>query len=175
MKDYEYLDSKGIYLDEVNKKYPRVYQTLGYDTTLEIDGYNKPKVISSFEMMINGILTLLFMKPGQFPSIPDLGIDIESYLHEYADDPSIPSTIENQLNDQCNRLQYTGLDLACYIDHTVEGVPCLVIRITGTETLARGSESNRVYIGISYDKLNQLYVRKRYDAAQEVSSSRRIR
>ena len=175
MKDYEYLDEKGIYLDEVNKKYPRVYQPLGYDTTLAVDSFNKPKVISSFEMMINAILTLLFMKPGQFPSIPDLGIDIESYLHEYADDPTIPSTIENKLNDQCNRLQYTGLMFDCYFDHTSEGIACLVIKITGTEKLARGSQSNTVYIGISYDKLNQLYIRKRYDPSQQLEVSRRIR
>ena len=171
----DYIDSKGIYLDEVNKKYPRVYQPLGYDAVLAVDGYNKPKVISSFEMMVNAILTLLFMKPGQFPSIPDLGIDIESYLHEYADDPSIPSSIEVKLNDQCNRLQYTGLTFECFFDKTTEGIDCLVIKITGTETLARGSKGDTVYIGISYDKLNQLYVRKKYDSSKQTEVSRRIR
>lgn len=166
----DYIDPKGIYLDEVNKKFPKIYQPLGYDTPLEVDGYNKPKVISSFQMMVNAILTLLFMKPGQFPSIPELGIDIDSYLHEYADDPSIPSTIENKLNDQCNRLQYTGLSFECYFDRTVENIPCLVIKITGTDTLAYGTTGNVVYIGISYDKLNQLYIKRRYD-----STNRRIR
>ena len=59
-------------------------------------------------MCINSILTLLFMKPGQYPSIPELGIDIESYLHEYSDDRTIPQKIKTMLNDQCNRIEVTG-------------------------------------------------------------------
>ena len=164
----DYIDKKGIYLDEVNKRFPRVYQPLGYDTLLEVDNFNKPKVISSFELMVDAIITLLFMKPGQFPSIPDLGIDIESYLHEYADDRNIPSTIENKLNDQCNRLQYTGLSFNCYIDTTSDGIPCLVLKISGTENLTYGVQSNTVYVGISYDKLNELYVKKKYDKSNRV-------
>ena len=77
------MDEKGITLAEVSNRYPRRYQPLGYDAVLEVDDYGKPKIISTFEMAINAILTLLFMKPGQFPSIPDLGIDINSYLFEY--------------------------------------------------------------------------------------------
>ena len=162
------LDEKGITLAEVENKFPRRFQQLGYDAVLDLDDYGKPKVLSSFEMMINGILTLLFMKPGQFPSIPELGIDIDSYLHEYSDDKKIPMEIETKLNDQCNRLQYTGLTFNCYIDRkSIPGVDALVIKITGTETLARGCEGNIVYIGISYDKLNQLYVRKRYDSSNK--------
>ena len=163
----DYIDPKGITLDEVVKRYPRVYSPIGYDTPLELDAFNKPKVISSFEMAINAILTLLFMKPGQYPSVPELGIDIESYLHEYADDPKIPSSIESKLRDQCNQLELINLTFQCYFDKTVEGIPCLVIRITGSDTLAYGSQSNTVYIGISYDKLNQLYVHKRYDSKRQ--------
>jgi hypothetical protein len=108
------------------------------------------------------------MKPGQFPSIPELGIDINSYLLEYADDPRIPREIESKLNDQCNRLQYTGMTFECYIDNkTYPGTPALVIKVTATERLAKGSEGDIVYIGISYDKLNQLYVRKRYDSSNK--------
>lgn len=160
------LDPKGITLDEVSYRYPRYCQPLGYDAVLEVDDYGKPKVISSFELGINAILTLLFMKPGQFPSIPDLGIDINKYLFEYADDPKIPREIESKLNDQCNRLQYTGMTFECYIDNkTYPGTPALVIKVTGTEKLAKGAEGDVVYIGISYDKLNQLYVKKRYESS----------
>ena len=91
------LDEAGITLQEVNKKYPSRSQVLKYDTCMDYDAANKPKVISSFEMCVNMILTLLFMKPGQYPSIPELGINIESYLFEYADDPSIPREIKTKL------------------------------------------------------------------------------
>lgn len=156
------LDEKGIYLSEVDKRYPRSFQTLGYDVLMDTDSTYKPKVISTFEMCVNTILTLLYMKPGQYPSIPELGIDIESYLHEYVDDPNIPSEIKNKLIDQCNRIEVTGIQIDCYIDQTDDGTNALVIKITGTDKLGYGSPSSNVIIGISYDKLNRLYIRKSY-------------
>ena len=156
------LDEKGIYLAEVDKRYPRSFQTLGYDVLMDTDSTYKPKVISTFEMCVNAILTLLYMKPGQYPSIPELGIDIESYLHEYADDPNIPSEIKNKLTDQCNRIEVTGIQIDCYIEQTDDGTDALVVKVTGTDKLGYGSQSGNVIIGISYDKLNRLYVRKSY-------------
>ena len=156
------LDEKGIYLSEVDKRYPRSFQTLGYDVLMDTDSTYKPKVISTFEMCVNTIITLLYMKPGQYPSIPELGIDIESYLHEYADDPNIPSEIKNKLTDQCNRIEVTGIQIDCYIDQTDDGTNAVVVKVTGTDKLGYGSQSGNVIIGISYDKLNRLYVRKSY-------------
>lgn len=163
------LDEKGITLDEVNAKFPKIFQSLGYDALLDIDAYNKPRIASSFELGVNAILTLLLMKPGQFPSIPELGIDIEQYLHEYADNKNLPKIIENKINDQCNRLQYTGMTVECFLDKTSDGFDALVIKITGTERMAKGSTGNVVYLGISYDKLNRLYAKRYYDT----SSSKR--
>ena len=47
------LDEKGIYLSEVDKRYPRSFQTLGYDVLMDTDSTYKPKVISTFEMCVN--------------------------------------------------------------------------------------------------------------------------
>lgn len=155
------LDTKGINLDEVKGKFPRSFQVINYDVLLDTDSMYKPRVLSSFEQAINIILTLLFMKPGQFPSIPTLGIDIESYLFEYADDPKTPALIKEQLLDQCNLLDsIIDLDINVSIDKTSEGHDALVIEITGGERLAYGNESSHIIIGISYDKLNRLYVKK---------------
>ena len=156
------IDQKGIKLDEVSLRYPRTFQPLGYDAVLDVDEFTKPKVISTFQLCVNAILTLLFMKPGQYPSIPDLGIDIESYLHEYSDDKTIPRKILDALNDQCNRLQITGVTYDVYFDKTYNGINALIVNIKATDRLAYVSESNNVIIGISYDKLNRLYVRKSY-------------
>lgn len=157
------LDQQGLTLAEVNKRYPSIFQKLGYDVALDYDSTYKPKVLSSFELAVNNILTLLLMKPGQYPSIPELGIDIDQYLHEYADDPNITQTIINKIYDQCNRLKLMiNLDIECSIDKLSNGLNALVVQITGDEQLAYGAESNRVIIGISYDKLNQIYARKQY-------------
>lgn len=154
------LDTNGITLDEIKSKYPRSFQTLNYDVLLDTDSMGKPKVISSFDLGINMILTLLFMKPGQFPSIPELGIDIESYLFEYADDPHVPSEIMNKLLDQCNQLDIVGFDIEVRLDKTQEGYDAVIVEVTGNERLGYGNETGHVIIGISYDKLNRLYVRK---------------
>lgn len=154
------IKNNGITLAEVDKRLPRSFQTLGYDVLLDYDATYKPKVISTFEMSVNIILTLLFMKPGQYPSIPELGINIEQYIHEYSDDKSIPNKIKNELQNQCNQLQLTGINIECFFDKTSDGFDALVLQISGTDKLTYGSESNSVVIGISYDKLNRLYVRK---------------
>lgn len=154
------LDEKGIYLSEIRHKYPPDFQLLNYDVLLDTDSMYKPKVISTFEMAVNSILMLLFMKPGQYPSIPDLGIDIESYLHEYSDDPNIPMTIKNKLLDQCNRIDVIGINVDVRFDKTSDGYDALVVDIQGNEYLGYGNESGHIIIGISYDKLNRLYVRR---------------
>ena len=156
------LDTVGITLSEVNGKYPQKLQSLNYDVVLDSDSMYKPKVISTFELAVNTILTLLFMKPGQYPSIPELGIDIESYLYEYSDDKRIPSAIRNKLIDQCNYIDIIGINIDVRFDKTSDGFDALVIDISGNEYVCYGNESSHVIIGISYDKLNRLYVRKLY-------------
>lgn len=151
-----------ITLDEIKNKYPPSFQPLGYDVLLDTDSMYKPKVISSFEMCVNIILTLLMMKPGQYPSIPELGIDIDSYLHEYADDPNIPILIKDKLSDQCNMLDVAGVTVDVYFDKTSDGVDALVIEITGSDRATYGMEGQRVVIGISYNKLQELYIQKAY-------------
>lgn len=156
------LDETGIRLDEVTRKYPRVFQTLGYDLMLDVDALNKPKVVSTFQLCINSILTLLFMKPGQYPSIPEIGLDIEQYLHDYSDRNGILKEIRDKLYDQCNVLNIVGITFDCQFDKTSYGKDALVITVTGTDRVAYGSEGNRAIIGISYDQLNKLYAKIGY-------------
>jgi hypothetical protein len=102
------------------------------------------------------------MKPGQYPSIPELGIDIEKYLHEYADDPDIPNEIKTKLYDQCNRLQTVDITIDVYVEHTNDGSNALIVKVEGSDTLTYGEKHPAVIIGITYDKLNRLYTRKAY-------------
>lgn len=153
------LDEKGITLAEVEKRYPRSFQSLGYDVLMDTDTFYKPKIISTFEMCVNSILLLLKMKPGQYPSIPELGIDVEKYLHEYSDDHTIPETIKSQLTEQMNRLDYTGIDIQVYFDKTSNGINALVVKVTGDEYMVYGTKFKTALIGITYDQLNHMYSR----------------
>lgn len=155
-------EEKGITLAEVENKYPRVFQSLGYDVLMDTDSFNKPKVISTFQLCVNSILCLLKMKPGQYPSIPELGLDVEQYLHEYSDDQSIPATIRTKLYDQLNLLQLTGIQIEVMFDKTDDGFDALLIQITGDERLEYGEKLSPVIIGITYDQLSHMYTRVSY-------------
>ena len=53
------LDPTGITLDEISKMYPQRFQVMNYDVAFDTDSMGRPKVLSSFELGVNTILTLL--------------------------------------------------------------------------------------------------------------------
>ena len=157
------LDPVGIKLSEIEYKYPKLVQNLGYDVLLDTDSLYKPKVIPTFQLCINSILTLLFMKPGQYPSIPELGIDVEQYMHEFSDDSSVPHTIREKLYQQLSMIQMTNITIEVSFDKLPNGTSALLIQVNGTEYNRDPKERlSPVIIGITYDHLNRLYSRVSY-------------
>lgn len=70
-----------------------------------LDDFNRPKILSENESIIQDILVILFSKPGSFPSQPRLGMDISRYL--YSLDESInPDAIKNELINHCSDFKY---------------------------------------------------------------------
>lgn len=62
--------------------------------------YNRAKVLSESQTIVNNILTILFGKPGFYPSIPSLGMDITQYLYSFADNFDT-DFLKSQLAIQC--------------------------------------------------------------------------
>lgn len=155
------LDPTGITLAEINTKYPSIFQLTGYDVLMDTDATGKPCVISSFRSCVNAILYLLYLRPGQYPSIPELGINVAKYLYSYSDDKSIPMEIKQQLETQCKALKIIGLDIECSISPIDDNKSALIISITGTDVVSYGEKSNKCIIGISPDKLDRLEYRVR--------------
>lgn len=73
---------------------------MAVDPTFSTNNYNKPKVLTEIETTVNNVLALLFGKPGFYPSIPDLGMDIKQYLYKFEDDIN-PDEIKTILARQC--------------------------------------------------------------------------
>lgn len=65
-----------------------------------VNGFNKPKMFNESETLVNNILMLLFMKPGGFPSQPNLGIDITQYLYMFFDEINT-NKIKYDIATQC--------------------------------------------------------------------------
>ena len=70
------------------------------DPQFGIDSYNRAKVLTEAQTIVYNILTLLFGKPGFYPSIPHLGMDIPQYLYTFEDDFDV-NFIKAQLVAQC--------------------------------------------------------------------------
>jgi hypothetical protein len=71
------------------------------DPTFGINDFNQPKVLSETETVARNILLLLFGKPGFYPSMPDIGMDIGQYLYGFEDEINTEE-IKSELADQCS-------------------------------------------------------------------------
>lgn len=74
---------------------------MSQDPTYGVDNFQKPKILSESETIVNNILTILFSKPGSFPSNPYLGMDIPQYLYSLEGDLDINS-LKSTLAFQCS-------------------------------------------------------------------------
>lgn len=70
------------------------------DPTFETNSFNRPKVLTEKESYVRSVLMLLFGKPGFFPSIPQLGIDIQRYMYLREDEINVDE-IKTLLSSQC--------------------------------------------------------------------------
>lgn len=59
---------------------------MAVDPIFGVDNFNNPAVLQEDETLVNNILTVLFGKPGFYPSIPALGMDVTQYLYSFRDD-----------------------------------------------------------------------------------------
>lgn len=84
------------------------------DPTFGINNFNKPKVLTPMETYVKNILLLLFGKPGFYPSIPTIGMNIKQYLYQPFDEISV-DLLKTELASQCKdflpELQTGDLDI----------------------------------------------------------------
>lgn len=74
---------------------------LSVDPTFGKNAFNKPKILNETETTVRNMMTLLFGKPGFYPSIPYLGMNISQYLYSFSDDMDTEG-IKAKLASQCN-------------------------------------------------------------------------
>ena len=57
-----------------------------HELTFGIDNFGKQNMLSKSESVAQVLINLLFMRPGQMPSLPHLGINIKQYLYKFEED-----------------------------------------------------------------------------------------
>jgi len=139
--------------------------TLGYDTTFELDDFSKPRLRGESELVKNVVLFILFTKPGQYPSLPHIGLDIQNRLHSFYDELR-EEDLKSEIISQCSALGVYFKNGAVDIRKAkYRGKPSLMIHISTTTdntTIRDYSEaltesSQRTFqIGITFDELNQM-------------------
>lgn len=137
----------------------------GVDTTFELNDFGNPRLRSEDEMIKNILLTILFMKPGQYASLPVLGLDIKNLLYSNYDELDTDE-LENQLIEQCEALStpiYNGdIQIKKVIYRGMHSLIINVITESDDSMFRNASESGAVknssgfYIGISVNELNEL-------------------
>ena len=135
---------------------------IGYDTTFELNEFNEPRIRSEIEVVKDVILFILFAKPGQYPSLPHIGLDIQSMLYSFYDELD-ESNLKFKISEQCKAMGLYLNDGTIQIKKTkYRGHPSLMISIDGTETYPKYymkdkiDVSNRYLIGITFDELNKM-------------------
>lgn len=84
------------------------------DPVYGVNNFNETKVLTEAETLVNNILMILFGKPGFYPSIPWLGMDIQQYLYRFEDeidDLGIKAKLASQCREFLPNIEDGSMDV----------------------------------------------------------------
>jgi hypothetical protein len=144
----------------VDKKYltsQGVLPTIGVDPQIGIDQYGQGTQLKYLATFAATVLRLLYMIPGQYPSIPTLGIDIKRLLFQDFDKIN-SSLIINTIKEQCALLDvYIGENKIVVDKKMYNDIPAIRIQIQSAGGSADPTTSNSVInIGITANEANEI-------------------
>jgi hypothetical protein len=68
-----------------------------------LDNFQRQKVLDSNNSLAQVILNIFFMRPGNLPSLPHIGINITSYLYKFEDELDAEG-LKEKIYSQCSEL-----------------------------------------------------------------------
>lgn len=137
------------------------------DTLVEpvfgVDDFRKPKILTEYEATIQAIMIVLFGKPGCYPSIPDLGMNIQQYRGLQYNDIDTDA-IKVQLAYQCKAIQSEIIDGSIEVKKTEVNGDLALVFIIPIDT---GNAENTVLLGV---KLRDEGISYNYDLINATSA-----
>lgn len=96
-----------------------------------VDNFNEQKILSDKESIAQILKNILFMRPGNMPSMPHIGINIQSKLYSFDDSLDVEE-LKTEISSQCSAiipyLDFDGMNL--YVaNHKGSTQPILMIII----------------------------------------------
>ena len=84
------------------------------ELNLGINSFDNPTKLSELQAWSQLMLNLTFLRPGTFPSQPEMGIDIENYQYDFIDDATaeLSSKIISQQQTYLPDVPLTGVDIS---------------------------------------------------------------
>ena len=120
----------------------------GKEPGFGMNSFNKAKIRNETETIANAIINLLFGRPGYFPSMPDLGINIQQTIYMFWDEID-PEMIKAQIAVQCEAFkEYINRNELDVIKSEYNGQPLLLVVIPVQTKNIKES----LGIGITQDK-----------------------
>lgn len=120
----------------------------GKEPGFGMNSFNKAKIRNETETVANAIINLLFGRPGYFPSMPDLGINIQQTIYMFWDEID-PDMIKAQIAVQCNAFkEYIDTNELDVIKSEYNGQPLLLVVIP----IQTKNIKESLAIGITQDK-----------------------
>ena len=136
--------------------------SIGYDLTFDINEFGNPKIKSELESIKDIILFILYTKPGQYPSMPQIGLDIDNLLYSHYDDIDIES-LKNKIIDQCSALEtFFDSNQVTIQKFIYNNNPLLYIQIVGVSKYPSTYQADDINtigkydIALTHDELNRL-------------------
>ena len=125
------------------------------------DNFGEPLVHKGSQVLIDTILTVLFGRPGFYPSIPELGMYIQQYRYNLFQGINLEE-FRSKLSYQCNLLDdainENMMDVALQYMDTAKRVPILLISINLV-----GNSNKKLLIGVKTDGDAILYNHMLYE------------
>lgn len=127
------------------------------DVGIDKDNFQKSRIFNETDSLINYILNILLMRPGNMPGMPELGVNIGQYVH-----PSMQSSINSEkikglITSNCeNLLPYlTADEVFVGVAQDEYGRDVLLIKIPLILDKASQEEKD-IYYAFYRNELNEL-------------------
>ena len=119
------------------------------EASLEINSFDKPAELSNVAAWSQLLLNLIFLKPGTYPSLPEMGVGIENYQYDFLDDTisDLSTKITEQHKTYLPDVPLSGIQISKLEQN---GEPILIIQLFfDTET---GTSSSAIALNLSKRK-----------------------
>ena len=113
-----------------------------------LNDFNAPKMLKGNDVLINTLLMICFGKPGCFPSMPEIGLNLQRYFYQFEDSID-EKAIKSALALQCSLLT-SDIDVKVVKDE--DGKTTLLIVAPTAEEVA----NNILVIGITSGAKNNV-------------------